>query len=89
MDHKENRKVRTDTIMHMIQHNSLKDKSTNEEILISQICISLGAGRRYIKEIIQDLINTEKIVRFVGELYTSKHYKKIKDDLRRKNVKYK
>lgn len=85
MGQESKRIARANKIMLLIESNAYYNKSTNEEKLISEICLNLGAGRRYIKEIILDLINTGKIVKDVGELYTAKHHRKIKSDLRRKN----
>lgn len=48
--------------------NALQRKADDEEdaglpvdALISEVCLKFGAGKRYIKEVIQDLVNTKKI----------------------------
>ena len=38
-------------------------KEIDEKFLISQVCLEFGAGRRYVKEIIEDLINVGKVLR--------------------------
>ena len=46
-----------------------EDTGILEEVLISIICLHFGAGKRYVKEIIQDLINAEKIQKVGTKLY--------------------
>jgi len=37
------------------------ERGISVDFLISSVCLRYGSGKRYVKEIIQDLVNTKKI----------------------------
>lgn len=60
-------------ILATVKSNSDKAQEVNEKILISNVCLEFGAGRRYIKEIIEDLIITGRITRTEKGLIYNEH----------------
>ena len=69
---------RVNYILSMIQAANARGQVWNEEVLISEICMKLGAARRYVKEILKDLENTKRIIRDLGEIFLPKQYDDIK-----------
>ena len=61
-------------ILTSIKAASEKKILIDEKKLISMVCLEFGAGRRYITEIIEDLINTERIERFKGGLISREYF---------------
>lgn len=61
---------RVNYILNLIEALEQNGKIWEEKILISDVCLKFGAGKRYIKEILQDLVNTKKIVILAGEVWT-------------------
>ena len=69
---------RVNYVLSMLQAAYEKGKVWNEEVLISEVCMKFGAGRRSILEYLRDLENTKRIVRDIGEVFLPEQYKKIK-----------
>ena len=65
-------------ILDMIKTAHENNQVWNEEKLISEVCITFGAARRYVIEILHDLANTKRIVRDIGEVFTPEQYKKVR-----------
>ena len=65
-----NRILKADMILATLEKQKIEEeKGINENILTSFVCLKFGSGKRYIKEIIDDLVNCRRITRFEGKLY--------------------
>lgn len=63
---KQNRIIET---LKSVYYDQNIEDSVDYDKLISLICIEYGAGHRYVKEIIKDLINLNRISLIDGKLY--------------------
>ena len=78
MGHAEKRLARIDYILSLLKAADENGQVWGEERLISEINTTFGSARRYVREILQDLSNTKRIVRDVGEVFLPGQYKKIR-----------
>ena len=46
-----------------------EDKGVDKKLMVSSVCLEWGAGQRYVKEIISDLINLKKLIETENKLY--------------------
>ena len=74
MSHQEARRFKAQWIMEGLKGAAAQNKIWELEKLISSACLYFGAARRYIKEILTDLENAEKIVIQDGEVWTSEAF---------------
>lgn len=74
MGHAEKRKHRVAWLMSRIKEGNSDGNCWREDILISEACLQFGAGKRYIKELLTDLVNTKQIVLDLGEVYTKDRF---------------
>lgn len=80
MSHESKKRERVEWIMKEISSANCDDKNLSEEKLIALASLHFGAGRRYIKEIVYDLILTEKLILIEENIYIKSIYDKILSD---------
>ena len=49
--------------------SKMEDTGININFIISSVCLEFGAGRRYVKEVIDDLVNVKKLQIVEKKLY--------------------
>jgi len=74
MSNESKRMHRVSWLLGRVQSAAMNGYIWGEEKLISEACIEFGAGRRYIKEILKDLVNTKRIVIEFGEVFSKQAY---------------
>jgi len=78
MSHQATRKHKIAWILARVSEACETGKALEQPELIAKACNFFGAGHRYVKEILQDLVYDKQIVIDLGFVFTKQHFEALK-----------